>query len=275
MFGTNEIAPPVYIKGSRESREVQEGKNLIVNSIFYTLQGEGPHAGEPAVFIRLTGCNLKCHFCDTEFEEGKERSVGNIVQSVISAAPPDVCSFVVLTGGEPLRQQIVPLCRELLRMGYAIQIETAGTVFPPAVMSEDKKQCFTLGDLIRNYEVELICSPKTRVINEQVEKHCHHYKYIITAPVEGAGDAQHMDGLPIMSTQQPNYPMMLFRPKDPSVTIWVQPCFEYEHGYTDTGPTIEDPNSKRNTANAARCVELAKKHGYRVSMQLHKILDIE
>lgn len=94
-----------------------------INEIFYSLQGEGFHTGTPAVFVRFSGCNLKCSFCDTHHEEGTLMSDEEILQAV-SAYPSDV---VILTGGEPslwIDQAFIDL---LHRAGKYICIETNGT----------------------------------------------------------------------------------------------------------------------------------------------------
>ena len=94
-----------------------------INEIFYSLQGEGFHTGTPAVFIRFSGCNLKCSFCDTRHEDGTLMSDEEILQAV-SAYPSNV---VILTGGEPslwIDQAFIDL---LHRAGKYICIETNGT----------------------------------------------------------------------------------------------------------------------------------------------------
>ncbi len=94
-----------------------------INEIFYSLQGEGFHTGTPAVFIRFSGCNLKCSFCDTRHENGTLMSDEEILQAV-SAYPSNV---VILTGGEPslwIDQSFIDL---LHQAGKYICIETNGT----------------------------------------------------------------------------------------------------------------------------------------------------
>ncbi len=132
MFGDNPIRPP----------EKGDGATLQVVSIFPTLQGEGPFAGHPAVFVRLGGCNLACDFCDTEFETFRAMELKNILAEVQKLSG-ETHRLVVITGGEPLRQEIAPLCRELISCGYEVQIETNGTLW------RDLPQ-----------EVHIICSPK-------------------------------------------------------------------------------------------------------------------
>jgi 7-carboxy-7-deazaguanine synthase len=98
---------------------------LVVNEIFFSLQGETSHSGLPYAFVRLTGCDLRCTYCDTSygFAGGKARSVGEIAETV-SAFPT---RNVLITGGEPLLQKNLPeLLAELDRRGFQVSIETHG-----------------------------------------------------------------------------------------------------------------------------------------------------
>tara|TARA_R100001086_G_scaffold201328_2_gene117501 strand:- start:282 stop:902 length:621 start_codon:yes stop_codon:yes gene_type:complete len=97
---------------------------LRVNDIFYTIQGEGYHAGTPSIFIRLSQCNLTCSFCDTEFLYGEPRPVDWIITEVKKKGQD--CKFIVLTGGEPSMHDIGPLVRELKKNKYYVMIETNG-----------------------------------------------------------------------------------------------------------------------------------------------------
>lgn len=99
---------------------------LKVNELFYSIQGESSYAGLPCVFVRLTGCNLRCSWCDTvyAYEEGLNCSLDEIM-SRIGAYP---CRLVEITGGEPLLQQETPvLAARLLDRGYTVLIETNGS----------------------------------------------------------------------------------------------------------------------------------------------------
>lgn len=136
MRGTNPVRPP----------ELGDGKTLALKNIFPTLQGEGPYAGWPAIFVRLGGCNLTCHFCDTEFEDFEQVETAHIVDRVEQFAHNQgrrTAELVVITGGEPLRQPIALLCEALLEQDYLVQIETNGTLFRPLP-----------------YGIDIICSPK-------------------------------------------------------------------------------------------------------------------
>lgn len=98
---------------------------LRVTEIFHSVQGESTQAGRPCVFVRLTGCDLRCVWCDTEyaFEGGAPMSVEEVVSKVASYG----CPLVEVTGGEPLLQRdCVPLMQALLARGHEVMLETGG-----------------------------------------------------------------------------------------------------------------------------------------------------
>jgi 7-carboxy-7-deazaguanine synthase len=137
MRGTNPIRKP----------ETGDGTSLQVQSVFSTLQGEGIYAGFPAIFIRLGGCNLACDFCDTEFESFTTESTDSLIKRVELLAHNEngkrIRNLIVITGGEPLRQPIEYLCKNLIEQGFKVQIETNGTLYRS----------------LPN-EVDIVCSPK-------------------------------------------------------------------------------------------------------------------
>jgi 7-carboxy-7-deazaguanine synthase len=105
---------------------------LKIAELFYSIQGEGALVGVPSVFVRTSGCNLRCSWCDTPYTswqpEGTELGLREIVDEVRAHA----ARHVVITGGEPMIQpEIVPLAEQLRAAGLHITIETAGTVFQP------------------------------------------------------------------------------------------------------------------------------------------------
>ncbi|MFA7289082.1 MAG: radical SAM protein [Melioribacteraceae bacterium] len=100
---------------------------LKINEIYYSLQGESTKAGLPCVFIRLTYCNLRCTYCDTEyaFYEGVDKSIDDIIEEVSKYN----CRLVEVTGGEPLIQnEVLPLMEKLCNRGYEVLIETGGSL---------------------------------------------------------------------------------------------------------------------------------------------------
>lgn len=104
--------------------------NVRISEIFHSVQGEGIFAGVPSVFVRTTGCNLRCWFCDTPYTswypEGTRRDWKHVVEEVLSWQ----CPHVVLTGGEPLLQpESVLLTHALRQEGCIVTVETAGTVY--------------------------------------------------------------------------------------------------------------------------------------------------
>jgi 7-carboxy-7-deazaguanine synthase len=100
---------------------------MEINEIFYSLQGEGKWTGLPNIFIRTSGCNLRCSFCDTTYayNDGKEMSINKIL-SQISKYP---CKYICITGGEPLLQnETLELIDVLLKRNYKICLETNGSI---------------------------------------------------------------------------------------------------------------------------------------------------
>jgi 7-carboxy-7-deazaguanine synthase len=104
---------------------------MVITEIFKSIQGEGTRAGRPCIFVRLTGCNLRCTWCDTvyAFHGGTKFSVEEVVARVDELAGSDLhrVSLVEITGGEPLLQSETPaLAERLLASGYTVMIETSG-----------------------------------------------------------------------------------------------------------------------------------------------------
>ncbi len=100
-------------------------ERLHINEIFYSIQGESTHAGRPCVFVRLTGCNLRCKWCDTEyaFYEGRRLPISEVIEKIRAYR----CNLVEVTGGEPLLQEgVYPLTHAMLEMGMTVMIENVG-----------------------------------------------------------------------------------------------------------------------------------------------------
>ena len=104
---------------------------LKVNEVFYSLQGEGARAGCPSIFVRLTGCDLACAFCDTEFESGQEMTVDELVAKIDEAieangAQREDKMWIVWTGGEPTLQLTSEHVAKFKQLGFMQAIETNG-----------------------------------------------------------------------------------------------------------------------------------------------------
>lgn len=107
-------------------------RNMRIAELFYSIQGEGKLMGMPSVFIRVSGCNLRCTWCDTPYAswnpEGPDEKVGDIISRVGAFG----ARHVVITGGEPLiMAELAELCEELKKRNHNITIETAATIFKP------------------------------------------------------------------------------------------------------------------------------------------------
>lgn len=106
---------------------------LKITEIFPSIQGEGLRSGEPTIFVRMTGCNLRCAFCDTKYawDGGEDFPVERILEAVQRTRAKYPADWVCLTGGEPLIQPIEPLVEQLKTSRYKVQIETNGRIYRP------------------------------------------------------------------------------------------------------------------------------------------------
>lgn len=128
---------------------------MFVTEIFRSIQGESSHAGKPCIFVRLTGCNLRCRWCDTvyAFHGGRRMTLEEVIEQVHALADGNGSSIrlVELTGGEPLLQpEAVPLAERLVGEGYQVLIETSGERFvgalPQAVVKIVDVKCPDSGE---------------------------------------------------------------------------------------------------------------------------------
>lgn len=244
MFGTNVV---------RHKDEYKKGL-YRVQSIFYTIQGEGPLAGTPAVFVRLAGCNLRCTFCDTEFESGWNNlmTAEELVKKCAEKGKSN--DLIVITGGEPMLQNLQPFMNQLYlqRMhGKRVQVETAGTIW------QKELEFYYERDII-----SFVISPKTPEVLGVIADRACAWKYIIEHD-----NVDPKDGLPYRNPQPVPIPkrdsVTVARPPEwaPKNEIFVQPC--------DTNDLI------RKEKNIHATVQSSLQHGYRVSLQLHKFLNLE
>lgn len=217
---------------------------LKVKKIFATIQGEGPMAGHRSVFIRLAGCPLSCVWCDTDFLDGEDMEERDILLEAGDLSESPGKDVLVISGGEPLAQNIIPMLAMMERGGplswKMVQIETSGV---------------GIVEYLPQW-VYVVCSPKTPKIN--YKGHVDAWKYVVQADRLSVDD-----GLPIYSTQHPKKIAKLYRPPINTglVPIYLQPC--------------DEGTSAKNKANLDAAVDSVMRFGYRLSIQLHKIAGVE
>jgi 7-carboxy-7-deazaguanine synthase len=235
MFGKN-----VVFKQSN----FKDRTTLDIKSIFHTIQGEGPYSGYPATFIRFGFCSLQCTYCDTDFEsQVQEFSIDEILTQV-EEITPDTTSLCVITGGEPMLQpKITELVNALLERSFNVQLETSGSLY--------------IDDLpYDNEDLMIICSPKTGKLNTQLEPHIFAYKYVISYD-----NYNEEDGLPNFIPQGTNNKTLVARPNNDAAEIYLSPMDVY--------------NPIENAKNIETVTQLCLKHGYILSLQIHKIINVE
>ena len=163
---------------------------MKVNEIFYSLQGEGHYTGTPAVFVRFAGCNLRCWFCDTDFEKGVEMNEDEIVEAVLQYPT----RYVVITGGEPTLQITASLCDKLHAHGLYLMMESNGTRPLPEGCQVDW----------------ITCSPKLIDVEEGKRKF---------ATIR----LRHIDELKVVFEDSPTQDMALYE-QIPATEYRLQPC---------------------------------------------------
>lgn len=220
---------------------------LEVVEVFPTIQGEGPFAGCPAVFVRLAGCNLQCKLCDTDYTSHRRAvATSSLIEEIVAVSRSYSfwSNLVVLTGGEPFRQPIDRLIQNLLLRTLDVQIETNGTV--PVLQSD------WLGGAV------VVCSPKTPKIHEWFLNNADYFKYVVED-----GKVSEEDGLPTetlgngVGVARPPKEFVLANPAN----VYISPLDSY------------DP--LKNAANRAAAVASVMKHGYTLSLQTHKLLGLK
>ncbi len=228
---------PILNQQPVEKRSERNDGALDVVEVFPTIQGEGPFAGRPAVFVRLAGCDLQCPLCDTDYTTTRRLipldELVEQVSSVIGSA-----RLVVITGGEPFRQRCGLFVRALLARDLAVQFETNGTLYDESMEG-------------MYYAVTIVCSPKTSKVHPRMEGEVDAWKYVVTAD-----EVDSTDGLPLSSLG------MTGRPARPSLgaEVYVQPC--------------DNKDVVVNAANTKAAVESCVKYGYTLCLQMHKLVGL-
>lgn len=233
MFGNNTIMKKDH--GDGQTLRVVKG------SPFLTVQGEGPYAGRAAVFIRLHGCHLRCVFCDTDFDAADNPVIHLYDLQRAITEVRGRANIAVITGGEPMRQNIMPLCERLAGMGMVTQIETAGTFWIDGI-----EDC-----------CEIVCSPKTPTIHPMVEQYAVAFKYVIDADQQyGGGEYGYV---PITATQPGARSQQLALPR-PTAPVYLSP--------------MDTCDLSRNKLNQVLVGNFAKQYGVIAGLQLHKFMEL-
>ena len=215
------------------------GLALDVMDVWSTIQGEGPFTGTPATFIRLAGCNLMCPLCDTNYTAGrKPQSIDELIQRVAALGN----ELIVITGGEPFRQNLTRLCFELCDMGYLVQVETNGVIDPSEEFQDLKVRVN-----FQNCRLCVVCSPKTSKVSGSMKDVVDAWKYVVR---HGEVD---LDGMPTSALGMSGVPS---RPTNGS-QIYIQPA--------------DEQDVHLNNLNMVAAVESCLQHKHRLCLQLHKI----
>ena len=179
---------------------------LKINEIFYSIQGESSFNGMPCVFIRLTYCNLRCSYCDTEysFYEGKDMSIDEIIHEIQKYD----CKLVEVTGGEPLMQkESIELMQTLINNKYQVMLETGGSLpinkVPKKVIKIVDFKCPTsnmakkndwsiIKDLNSNDEIKFVIGNREDYdwSKEKINEYNLNDKKILFSPVHDVLDSQ-------------------------------------------------------------------------------------
>lgn len=238
-----------------ERREQSSGDVLDIHSIFHTLQGEGPFCGRSAFFVRFAGCNLQCPACDTEYTEGRHKMTVDEILDALRALRPagSAAPVIVITGGEPFRQNLYPLCYALIQHGATVQIETNGTLPPPNLAFAEL--CSTNPQDTNC--VFVVCSPKTGKVNSYLAPLIGAYKYVVDA------DSVHEhDGLPVLALGHTAYPHVARPPIGFEGPVYIQPCDR------------QDEALNRRNREAVVILAMNAPNVFTVQLQTHKILNL-
>jgi 7-carboxy-7-deazaguanine synthase len=216
---------------------------MRIAEIFRSRQGEGRLTGVESVFVRSSGCNLRCRFCDTRYAswepEGDYLSVDEVLAAMQRLAQPDALSHVVITGGEPmLLPELVPLCAELRRQGMHITIETAGTRYQPVecdlmAVSPKLSNSTPHADLtpqwIALHERNRLVAEVLRRLNAEYD--CQ-FKFVVETPADGAEVMDFIAGFPeIDRCRILLMPMGTQAAKLAAKAHWLEP-YCHQHGLT-------------------------------------------
>lgn len=212
-----------------------------IHSIFKTIQGEGPFCGERALFFRLHGCNLRCPGCDTDYTSTILQVAPHFMATKARELGWPDGALVVITGGEPLRQNVGPAFRALLEAGYRVQVESNGVVAPDDLPWDDNK-------------FSLVVSPKTSRIHPTIWQNAIAFKYVLRH-----NEVDGMDGLPTRALGHAATPRVARPPE--GALVYVQP--------------MDEADPELNALNLDAAIRSTMMFGHRLQIQVHKIINME
>lgn len=230
-------------------RNAPDEYSVEIIDVFPTIQGEGPEVGRPSVFIRLAGCNLQCSFCDTQYTKGRQWVTADNLVKAVRRLHPSYRTLVVITGGEPFRQPNVSrLINTLLdNSGNQVQVETNGACSMADLLQIERDNGVSR---IASGRLQIVCSPKIAHLGDSTHELVTAWKYVVEA---GQVDS---DGLPLSSL---GYKVRPARPNN-NAPIFIQP--------------MSDLSMVATQENIKTAIGICMKFGYRLSMQVHKMIDL-
>ncbi len=172
---------------------------MLISEIFYSLQGEGELTGMPSVFVRTSGCNLRCNWCDTPYAswnaEGETRTVAQILREIEDKP----AKHVVLTGGEPMLAKDLPaLAAEIKKLGHHITIETAATIRPEGIACDLASLSPKLLNSAPDDRLSLTWRKKHEslrwqpdVVRAWIDAYPYQFKFVVAQP----GDVDEIEGM--------------------------------------------------------------------------------
>ena len=221
------------------------GEMLQVKTIFRGVSYTPGFEGWPAIFLRLGGCNLACWYCDAVYriqDDEPKWKLQDVIATVATHVVPTAYPLVIITGGEPFRQNILPLVASLLGQGYLVGIETNGTAW------------HDLRGWGGHAGLHIVCSPKTAKVRRELLPLIKAYKYTLRN-----GEVDPKDGLPTGDPQEHGREEKPARPHNEWIPVYVEP--------------MSEGNAESDEANMKACIESAQ-YGRRIALRGHRILGV-
>jgi len=263
IFPDRNVGPAAY-------KAIAEHGKLLVSNVFFTFQGEGPYAGQPAVFVRLSGCNLgsksECPWCDADyrFDKGAVFSASNLAARIRFH---DKARLIVLTGGEPLLQMssLVPVMIEVERLNranYTWQFETNGVLLDLRMIEDLDELGLDFFFVISPKIIGGKYQPLPDFLEDFVDRVA--LKYIVSADPDSS-----YHKLPTYTVPH-------------NTRIYLSGQTEYGPGDVLSSPGLpvslfrmSEEGRQRTSENWAYAAKLALDRGYRVSLQTHLLAGVE